>query len=86
MSAPILGEADQILGVVQLSRKGVSPRTAGPDFTERELQQLEEAAQRIAILRPSLLHDTVKEPRWKLQLKNEQRKGKSKVASGWNLE
>jgi hypothetical protein len=43
MSAPIIGEADQVLGVVQVSRKGPTLATAGPDFTPTDLQDLEAA-------------------------------------------
>ena len=86
MSAPILGEADQLLGVIQVSRKGLSPRTAGPDFTDRELLTLEEAGQRIAVLRPSLLHNVVKEPRFRLALENDHKNTKSKVAKTWAVE
>jgi len=39
MSAPILDEK-QVRGVVQISRKGQSAATAGPDFTQKELQKL----------------------------------------------
>ena len=55
MSAPILGEHGEVLGVVQVSRKGVSPGAAGPDFTGEELQELERTARRIATLRPEIL-------------------------------
>jgi hypothetical protein len=48
MSAPILGEQREVLGVVQISRKGVSPGAAGPDFTDKELQELESTARRVA--------------------------------------
>ena len=36
MSAPILA-ADRVLGVIQISRKGANPKTAGPDFTSDDL-------------------------------------------------
>src|ERR1700720_2046192 len=32
MSAPILS-GDRVVGVLQISRKGANPKTAGPDFT-----------------------------------------------------
>ena len=39
MSAPILsGEA--VIGVAQICRKGASPMTAGPDFSARDLSEL----------------------------------------------
>jgi hypothetical protein len=74
MSAPILGKQDEVLGVVQVSRKGVSPGAAGPDFTGEELQELERAARRVATLRPEILLTDAKKPRWKLELQNEQKK------------
>jgi len=36
MSAPILNE-EKVVGVIQISRKGESPATAGPDFTSDDL-------------------------------------------------
>lgn len=74
MSAPILGEQDEVLGVVQVSRKGVSPGAAGPDFTGEELQELERTARRVATLRPEILLVDPKKPRWRLELQNEQKK------------
>jgi len=44
MSAPILDEQRKVLGVVQVCRKGFDVGTAGPDFTQDDLQQLELAA------------------------------------------
>lgn len=55
MSAPILNEENEALGVVQVSRKGVTPAAAGPDFTAGDLELLERAARRIAFLNPELL-------------------------------
>jgi hypothetical protein len=55
MSAPILGERDELLGVVQISRKGVTPGAARPDFTGEELQELERTARRVATLMPEIL-------------------------------
>src|ERR1700682_2281717 len=39
MSAPIL-DGKQVLGVVQISRKGHSASDSGPDFTSKDLQTL----------------------------------------------
>lgn len=39
MSAPILAE-DAVLGVVQISRKGVSPEQAGAEFSSNDLREL----------------------------------------------
>jgi len=40
MSAPILREG-KIAGVIQISRKGRSPETAGPDFQAEDLRKLQ---------------------------------------------
>jgi hypothetical protein len=40
MSVPILDARDRVLGVVQVSRKGRTPASAGPDFTPRDLSEL----------------------------------------------
>jgi GAF domain-containing protein len=45
MSAPILANG-RVIGVLQISRKGTSPRTAGPDFTQEELGKV------LALCRP----------------------------------
>jgi len=74
MSAPILGERKKVLGVVQVSRKGVHPAAAGPDFTTKELEDLERTARRVAILKPEVLLGEPKKPRWRLELQNEQKK------------
>jgi len=50
MSAPILSSTDEVLGVIQLSRKGPRPAIAGPDFTPSDLQKLESVAQWVARL------------------------------------
>ena len=39
MSAPIV-DGTKVMGVVQISRKGHSPKDAGPDFTSKDLQAL----------------------------------------------
>ena len=36
MSAPIVSE-DRVVGVIQISRKGANPKSAGPDFTSDDL-------------------------------------------------
>jgi hypothetical protein len=50
MSAPILDTNRKVLGVVQVCRKGFDVGTAGPDFTQDDLQQLELAAKVLASL------------------------------------
>lgn len=82
MSAPVLGEENVVLGVVQVSRKGVNPGAAGPDFTADELQDLERVARRVATLRPEILLTAPKKPRWKLELQNEQKKKAKAKAAG----
>ncbi len=39
MSAPVLA-GGQLVGVVQVSRKGSRPKDAGPDFTQKDLSDL----------------------------------------------
>jgi hypothetical protein len=50
MSAPILDGQRKVLGVVQVCRKGFDPGTAGPDFSQDDLQQLELAAKVLSSL------------------------------------
>lgn len=66
MSAPILDEMNETLGVVQISRKGISPAAAGADFTSEDLETLERAARRVAYLLPELLHSKPREQSAKL--------------------
>ena len=54
MSAPIMEDNGQVLGVVQVCRKGMTPGIAGPDFTDGDLDLLVRAARRIAMLMPEL--------------------------------
>lgn len=44
MSAPILDSERKVLGVVQVCRKGFDAATAGADFTQDDMHQLELAA------------------------------------------
>ncbi len=44
MSVPVLGPTGNVLGVVQVSRKGLDAALAGADFTNDDLKQLEKAA------------------------------------------
>ena len=50
MSVPILDPQRKVLGVVQVCRKGFDTATAGPDFTQDDLQQLELAAKVVSNL------------------------------------
>ena len=47
MSAPVLG-SDGVMGVVQVSRKGMSPHAAGRDFMPGDLQKLISMTQALA--------------------------------------
>jgi hypothetical protein len=44
MSAPVMGSDRKVAGVIQVCRKGFDLGSAGPDFTPRDLQQLELAS------------------------------------------
>ncbi len=48
MSAPVLDDSGNVVGVLQLSRKGQTPGAAGPDFNIEQLHQLERAARIVA--------------------------------------
>ena len=74
MSAAILDGEDQLLGVIQVSRKGVTPSAAGHDFSTEDVDRLERVARRIATLRPEILLSKVNEPHLRLELQNEQKK------------
>ncbi len=49
ISAPILNEG-RVVGVIQISRKGDSPATAGPDFTAEELGKVQAISRPLAKL------------------------------------
>ncbi len=70
MSAPILSENNETLGVVQVSRKGLTPAAAGPDFTISDLEALQRAARRIAFLNPEILAASHKGSAVKLRFAN----------------
>jgi hypothetical protein len=48
MSVPVADPEGQVVGVVQISRKGLDPSGAGADFTNEDLKQLELAADIVA--------------------------------------
>lgn len=48
ISAPILDEQRKVLGVIQVSRKGMDVSTCGPDFTLEDLRRLEALARTLA--------------------------------------
>jgi hypothetical protein len=49
ISAPVLDAAGNVIGVLQVCRKGYDLRSAGPDFTSEHLQQVERAARVVAL-------------------------------------
>jgi hypothetical protein len=56
MSAPIVDQNAHVLGVIQISRKGLEPSSSGPDFTLDDLHQLQTAAKilsKAAFLQPA---------------------------------
>ena len=67
------------MGVVQVSRKGVSPGAAGADFTDQELQELERSARRVATLRPEILLTDTNQLRRRLEPQNEEKKKPKKA-------
>jgi len=48
MSVPVAPSGGEVLGVVQISRKGLDATAAGPDFTNTDLKELEQAAEILA--------------------------------------
>jgi GAF domain-containing protein len=50
MSAPVLSGNDEVIGVIQISRKAPRPAAAGPDFTPDDLQNLESVAREVGRL------------------------------------
>jgi hypothetical protein len=45
---PVVQSGGNVMGVVQISRKGLDASGAGADFTHADLKQLEEAAEILA--------------------------------------
>jgi hypothetical protein len=50
MSAPIVGEDNVAVGVIQVCRKGMTPGIAGPDFSGSDLRMLERVTRRVALM------------------------------------
>src|SRR5271165_4118104 len=48
ITTPVVDPQQQVLGVIQICRKGLSPEDAGPDFTLNDLQNLEVTARVLA--------------------------------------
>ncbi len=44
VSAPVFDKAGNVIGVLQVCRKGYDVRSAGPDFGSEQLEQVEQAA------------------------------------------
>ncbi len=42
ISGPVLSPEKEVIGVIQVSRKGSSPQNAGPDFTHEDLKHLKD--------------------------------------------
>lgn len=45
MSVPVAASGGVVMGVVQVSRKGLDASLAGADFTSKDLKQLEQATE-----------------------------------------
>jgi len=69
MSAPVLDADGQVLGVLQVSRKGLTPEAAGPDFRISDLLALKVAAAELVTTMPGLQAASV-EPGYKLSFHN----------------
>jgi len=50
MSAPVLAENGEVIGVIQVSRKAPRLAAAGPDFTPDDLRKLESVARLVGTL------------------------------------
>ncbi len=50
MTVPVLSMTNEVIGVLQVSRKAHSPSTAGPDFASDDLRKLEAVAVAVAKL------------------------------------
>ena len=48
MSVPVVSKDGTVMGVVQVSRKGLDASLAGPDFSAEDLKQLERASEILA--------------------------------------
>jgi hypothetical protein len=48
MSVPVVRAGKDVMGVIQISRKGLDAKAAGADFTHEDLKQLEQAAEIVA--------------------------------------
>ena len=49
MSVPVFGAANRVAGVIQISRKGFDVNSAGPDFTQDDVELCKQAAKVIGV-------------------------------------
>jgi hypothetical protein len=49
MTVPVFGSGNRVAGVIQVSRKGFDVHSAGPDFTQDDLELLKQAAKVIGV-------------------------------------
>jgi GAF domain-containing protein len=76
MSAPVLAEDATVLGVLQISRKGMTPGIAGPDFSGADLRLLESVARRVALLMEDFDVARRRVPEGVLRMREERKSGK----------
>jgi hypothetical protein len=49
MTVPVFGAGNRVSGVIQVSRKGFDVNSAGPDFTQDDLEMLKQAAKVVGV-------------------------------------
>ena len=54
ISGPILSPSKEVVGVIQISRKGSSPERSGPDFTQEDLNHLKNVSELLGKAFPQL--------------------------------
>jgi hypothetical protein len=81
MSAPVMGDGDDVLGVIQVCRKGMTPGIAGRDFGDDDLDLLRRAASRIAMLMPEIEFGRGDTPSQMLRFQRTMNAGKPKRAN-----
>ncbi len=62
MSAPLIAFSASVVGVLQISRKGFDQTSAGPDFSNEDLDVLREAAEMVAGIMPQLMEQLEPKP------------------------
>jgi hypothetical protein len=63
MSSPIIGADGIVLGVLQISRRGLTPAAAGPNFEAQDLKKLELVANELAELMPQMTNSNISKRR-----------------------